>query len=266
MIESIISPSTVERKPWEMAAAGIIFTIVAALVTFVIEAFTVCSGAGYLLVSFITIAAAPLFVRVFGIEEHKHKGNILERHFPVIQAYAYFFFGVIIATSFFYILFGDRGSKCVFSDQLSTLTNLGVISETNLPACGTEGSGITGMAAAHRPWESLFANNISVLLLLFIFSFVLGAGSVWLISWNATIIGVLIGYMRDPLILIKILPHGILEFGGYFLAAVAGGVLSAAIVQERIKTDYRNVLRDAMVYFGLAALMVLLGAIVESGL
>jgi len=266
MIESIISPSTAERKPWQMVTAGILFTIVAALITFVVEAFTVCAGAGYLLVSFITIAAAPLFVRVFCIEEHKHKGNLIERHLPVIEDYAYFFFGVIIATSFFYALYGDRGAKCLFSDQLATLTNIGVIGENNLPACGTEGSAITGMAAAQRSWEGFFLNNVSVLFLLFIFSFVLGAGSVWLISWNASVIGVLIGYRLDPLILIKILPHGIFEFGGYFFGAVAGGILSAAIIQERIKSEYKRVLLDSLMYFGIAVGMIFLGAIIESAL
>jgi uncharacterized membrane protein SpoIIM required for sporulation len=70
----------------------------------------------------------------------------------------------------------------------------------------------------------------------------------------------------DPLILVKILPHGIFEFGGYFLAAVAGGILSAAIIQERIKTDYERVLIDSFIYFGLAVAMIFIGAIIESAL
>jgi len=266
MIESIISPSTAERKPWEVAAAGIIFTIIAAILTLVIESFTVCQGAGYLVVSFITIAAAPLFLRIFCIEEHRKSGNILERHAPVIQMYAYFFIGVIIASSFFYALYTEKGAKCLFGDQLSTLTNMGVLSEVNLPACGVEGKTITGLATSGRTWESLFSNNILVLFLLFIFSFILGIGSIWLISWNATVIGVLIGYRLDPLILIKILPHGIFEFGAYFLGAVAGGILSAAIIQERLKGEYARVLKDALFYFGLAVLMVFIGAVIESGL
>jgi uncharacterized membrane protein SpoIIM required for sporulation len=122
------------------------------------------------------------------------------------------------------------------------------------------------MSIAPRSWESLFTNNFSVLLLLFMFSLVLGAGSVWLISWNASVIGVLIGYRLDPFILVKILPHGILEFGGYFLGAVAGGILSAAIIQERIKTEYKRVILDSLVYFGISTLMILLGALLESGL
>jgi len=264
MIESIISPGSAERKSWTAIGVGFLFTVIAALITFVIETFSVCHGAGYLLVSFITIAAAPLFVRVFGIEEHKKRGNILERHWPVIEVYAYFFIGVIIASSFFFALYGDRGSKCLFTDQLSALNNIGVINEKNLPACGPEGSTITGLAVVHKSWESFFVNNVSLLLLLFIFSLVLGAGSVWLISWNASVIGVLIGYNLDPLILIKILPHGIFEFGGYFLGAVAGGILSAAIVQERIKDEYERVLKDSFIYLGLAVAMIFLGAIIES--
>jgi uncharacterized membrane protein SpoIIM required for sporulation len=144
------------------------------------------------------------------------------------------------------------------------LNNIGVINEQNLPICGPEGSTITGLAVVHKSWESFFVNNVSLLLLLFIFSFVLGAGSVWLISWNASVIGVLIGYNLDPLILIKILPHGIFEFGGYFFGAVAGGILSAAIIQERIKDEYERVLKDSLIYFGLAVAMIFIGAIIES--
>jgi len=264
MIESIISPRTAERTPWKTVAGGIIFTLVAIAVTYVIGSFSACSGSGYLLVSFITIAAAPLFVRIFCIEEHKHAGNLFQRHAPVIEMYAYFFLGVIIASSVFYVLNG-AGSKCLFSDQLGALDAIGVIQEP-IQACAA-GAGITtGMSIAPRSWESLFTNNFSVLLLLFMFSLVLGAGSVWLISWNASVIGVLIGYRLDPFILIKILPHGILEFGGYFLGAVAGGILSAAIIQERIKTEYKRVILDSLVYFGISTLMILLGALLESGL
>jgi hypothetical protein len=97
---------------------------------------------------------------VFCIEEHKKKGNIFERHWPIIEVYAYFFLGVIIASSFFFVLYGDRGSKCLFTDQLGALNNIGVINEQNLPVCGPEGSTITGLSVVHKSWES-YSSSLS---------------------------------------------------------------------------------------------------------
>jgi uncharacterized membrane protein SpoIIM required for sporulation len=108
-----------------------------------------------------------------------------------------------------------------------------------------------------------------------------------LISWNATIIGVLIAKIAEnptafgafelakgnillnyfvalPFTLLRLLPHGIFEFGGYFFGAVAGGILSVAIIREKIRQGrFMPVLKDSLIYLGISVALIAIGALIE---
>lgn len=296
VIESIISPESAERKPWQALLVGFMFTIVACLLTLKIA--YGAGGGGFLIVAFISIAAAPMFVRVFCIEEKKRKGNIFDRHDEVIKIFGFFFIGVIVASSFFYVIAGPNISNSLFTDQLNDLCSKGLLTDEKCGRVIITGQatstilddrtqGITGRALAPLSFSIIFLNNIEVLILAFVFSFMLGAGAVFLISWNATIIGVLIAKIAEsplafqsaeiikgnmivnymvalPFTLLRILPHGIFEFGGYFFGAVAGGILSAAIIREKFKEEkIFPVLKDSLIYLAISFVLVFIGAIVE---
>jgi len=122
-------------------------------------------------------------------------------------------------------------------------------------------------------------NNMMVLLLFFAFSIIFGAGAIYLLLWNASIIGVFLGikaseYMSNNIIhkfilvpaisLIEILPHGILEFLGYFLAALAGNILSIAFIKNLDRESLENILSDSLALFVLAILFIFVAAVIEA--
>ncbi|RLG21644.1 hypothetical protein DRN74_01950 [Candidatus Micrarchaeota archaeon] len=275
MIESIVSPEILEKKPWKAFIAGFIFTLVAILLAGNVGSPSPYGhGVGYLVVAFISVAAAPFFVHIFKIEERK-RGNIFQRHEKIIRVYAWFFLSVIIASSFFYSLNPTVAEK-IFTDQLKELENAHVIQK----------SAASGMATKSLSFVEIFENNLIVLGLAIVFSFVLGAGAVFLISWNATLIGTLIGKISQnpsafglshlgnpilnyvvalPLTLLTLLPHGIFEIGAYFFGAVAGGILSAALIQERYKSweHYKPIIEDVGFYSSISVIMIFIGALIE---
>ena len=273
MIESIFSPRVLEGRPWKAFVCGFVFTFVAILLAGNVGSPSPEGhGVGFLVVAFISVAAAPFFVHVFRIEEKRKSGNIFQRHSKVIRIYAWFFLSVIIASSLFYVMM-PGASAALFSDQLNDLESKGIIS-------------VSGHAVKDFSFTEIAVNNLKVLALAIVFSFMLGAGAVFLISWNATIIGVLIGRIAEapasfgafnagnivfnylvalPVTLLTLLPHGIFEIGGYFLGAIAGGILSVALIQERYQSwkDYRPILFDVLVYACIAVVMVVAGAGIE---
>ncbi len=122
-------------------------------------------------------------------------------------------------------------------------------------------------------------NNMMVLLLFFAFSIIFGAGAIYLLLWNASIIGVFLGlkaseYMSNNIIykyilvpaisLIEILPHGILEFLGYFLAALAGNILSIAFIKNLDRESLENILSDSLALFVLSILFIFIAAVIEA--
>ena len=122
-------------------------------------------------------------------------------------------------------------------------------------------------------------NNMTVLLLFFAFSIIFGAGSIYLLLWNASIVGVFLGlkaseYMSNNIVykfiltptigLLEILPHGILEFLGYFLAALAGNILSIAFIKNLDKKTLETILSDSLALFVLAILFIFIAALIEA--
>lgn len=313
MIESLINPEKVQEKPWVAFIAGFLFTITACVLT--AQLGVEGSGTGYLVVAFITIAAAPFIVRIFDIEEKKcmDEKNIFDRHDEMIKIFAWFFLSVIIASSLFFVITEESASTFLFTDQTLDLCSKGLIvdpvcekacesgqlsgyaceQQEQMSAKATDK--ITGMATATEgsftpDFITILLNNLGVLALSIIFSFILGAGAIYLISWNATILGVLIAKIAEhpelygainfgsehwfsnylvalPVTLIRILPHGFFEFGGYFFGAVAGGILSMAIIKSRFdsfkKFEIRRSIKDAIIYAIIGIILIIIGSLIE---
>lgn len=290
MIESLIKPETAEKKPADSFIAGFLFTIAACILAFEIQ--PASSGSGFLVVSFISIASAPFLVRLFKIEEKRVTGNLFDRHAALIEIFSFFFVGVILGSSLFFVL---TQNSAVFTDQLKDLCAKGVVSDKTCMGESVTGQAIglfsgTGNAIKGLSFSMILFNNLKVLALAFVFSFLLGAGAIFLISWNATIIGVLIGKIaQDPLTfgsitvgnniylnylialpytLLKLLPHGIFEFGGYFFGAIAGGILSVALIKkdEEGTRAFLLAFKDSLEYLLIAIILIVVGAGIESAI
>lgn len=301
MIESLLNPENIEKRPWEAFIAGFLFTIVACILT--MQMGVTGQGTGFLVVAFVSIAAAPFIVHLFDIEEKKSwdNKNFIDRHDELIQVFAFFFIAVIFASSLFFVLTGEQASLLMFGDQTLDLCSKGLIQD---PLCfeaclkgDLEGAVcnemmMTGQAVSFKPdFMTILLNNLTVLALAILFSFLLGAGAIYLITWNATVIGVLIAKIAEhpemygsvdigngnimlnyivalPITLLRLLPHGIFEFGGYFFGAVAGGILSVSIVKNKFDTftkfKLRCSMKDALIYVLISVILIVIGAGIEA--
>lgn len=271
MLESLLQPEGAERAPWKMLflamALGAISMALAAIIGQGVET-------GHLFVAFTCIGAAPLMVRLIQLEEEHDEDKsvhgeigILVRHSGMIEAYAFYFLGIIVISSLFFVVFPSDVMNSVLSSQLG---ELGAI----------EGLRTTGRAVSACGFMCLLENNIGVLVLVLVFSFVFGAGAVYINTWNASIVGTLIGTIAKqqaaasggsvilaylvalPYALISIFPHGIFEIGSYFVGGLAGGMLGAAMIRRDWKDPV--VLKDIVTMFLIAVLFVVVGAAIES--
>ena len=273
MIETLVNPEKIDDEPWKAFITSSIFTIIAVLVaTQLGTSSPEYGGMGFLIVALISIPAATQFYKIFLIEERKISGNFFTRHKKMIAVFTFFFLGIVLMSSLSFVVMGPQKGEQIFSDQIHDLKSRNII---------------TGMATAE---ESMFFrilwNNVRVLGLTVIFSFLFGAGAVYLIAWNASVLGVLIAKIAEfpaqfgspiifnnifldyglalPMTILRILPHGIFEFGAYFFGAIAGGIFSVALVREKLWSVRRMVLKDCAIYFGISIALIILGAAVEA--
>lgn len=194
--------------------------------------------------------------------------NILIRHKEFIIDYIVIFFSSLLAFYIGYILFPN-----VFLPQLNAINNI----KEHVSSLNT----YTGAAIDENALFSfIIINNLQLLILFYIFSFLYGAGSIYLLLWNSSIIGAFLGieaysvnsnnifykFIIYPLIiLLQILPHGIIEFLAYFLAALAGGILSHLfIIKNRNKNILEQITSDSILLFMFSLLFLFIAALVEA--
>lgn len=271
MLESLLEAEKAEKSPWKVFFLAIAIGAVAITLAAVLGA---GDETGHLVVAFACIAATPMFVKIIQIEERedtepwlaKNEFGLLMRHGDMFAVFGFYFIGFIVITSLFFTMFPGEVMNDVFSTQLNELEKIN----------GLKG---TGNLASACGFMCLVQNNVSVLALVMLFSFVFGAGAVYIITWNASVVGVFIGsiakqqaittgskimayFIALPYSLIALFPHGIFEVGSYFLGGLTAGMLSAAIIRK----DYKNkrVLIDIVTVAVLAIIFIVIGAAIEA--
>lgn len=287
VLEVLLNPRSARKRPYLMLFYSIALSSTAIWLSY----FTFPSSASTLSLAYITIGLMPL-IHVLLVTEEKEdtmpeyeKSSFLERHGDMLKLYAYFFIGIVVSYSFWYVVMPENARPLVFMEQEATLDRIDVLRAelTGKAIVGSLGECGKNFACV---FQTIMVNNSLVLILAIVFSFIYGAGAIFLISWNASVIAALIG--RDALNLLTgyaglgsaglvaayahahynalgLLLHGSLEIAGYFIGAIAGGVIGVMVMKRRRKPmEAERVSRDVAVMVAVAFACLLIGALIEA--
>ena len=161
-----------------------------------------------------------------------------------------------------------------FSAQIETFCQINRPSTFN--DCVTQygvkdfSSSTTGYVTGSERFFLILLNNIYVLIFTLIFSLIFGAGVIFVLAWNASVIAAAIGIFTKsqlsslPLGLLRYLIHGIPEIASYFIVALAGGLVSIAVIKHESGTDkFWEVLLDSLNLIVLAIIILVVAAAME---
>jgi uncharacterized membrane protein SpoIIM required for sporulation len=132
----------------------------------------------------------------------------------------------------------------------------------------------------------ILSNNIKVLIFCILFSFLYGVGAVFILTWNASVIGVAIGmFIRTEITklatsfnfsvaaqyfgilsvgLFKYAIHGIPEILSYLVAALAGGIISVAVIRHDFGSEkYEKIVLDTSILLLISLFLVVFAAFLE---
>jgi uncharacterized membrane protein SpoIIM required for sporulation len=220
-----------------------------------------------LTILFFTAAACiPTIYWSIKLEEKKdltiHDEKLLiKEHGKALTFYMFLFIGFVISFSLWYLLTPESISLKLFEIQSVT------IKEINNPLTGNAFNFAATFAA-------IIFNNLKVMMFCLVFAFFYGFGAIFILTWNASIIGVAVGeFVRThigsyatvlPLALAKYLLHGIPEIIAYFMAGMAGGIISIAVIRHDFASkNFKHILTDsADLTFG-AIVMLVIAALLE---
>lgn len=277
MFEMLINPKKAERKPWELFFVGAFYaTLSVLLVNWIFLQDAVLSkSAGILLVTFTVMFSMPFVYYTIRLEESKilpRSGtlSLLKEHKKALFVFLWLFMGFVFAYSIFYIMLPSTQS---FSAQLETYCVINHPSEVD--ACVKE-YGVedttkgTGYLTSKERLFMIFTNNMYVLMFTLLFSLVFGAGVIFILAWNASVIAAAVGIFSEssitsfPTSLMRFLIHGIPEIASYFIVALAGGLVSVAVIRHEAGTEkFWHVLQDSLNLIIISVVVLFLAALIE---
>jgi uncharacterized membrane protein SpoIIM required for sporulation len=281
VLEALISPDKAENRPALLIFLGFIYTSLAMFLAYMIFK----QYSSLFMVFLATIASIPLMYKIIKMEEEKDLTDtseviLLKEHWKALSAFMYLFLGVTLAFVFWYIILPSETVSVLFESQTSTIISI------NGRTTEITGNVITGGATSFSVFSKIFFNNVKVLLFCVLFSFLYGAGAIFILLWNASVIGTAIGnFIRTNIAsivtqaggasagayfsvvsigLFKYIIHGFPEILAYFVGALAGGIISIAIINHDVATrKFEHVILDAADLMMLALVITFIAAILE---
>tara|TARA_B100000315_G_C14575221_1_gene587594 strand:+ start:2133 stop:2957 length:825 start_codon:yes stop_codon:yes gene_type:complete len=262
VFEQIYQTKWLESKPWYAFLLGVFYSILG----MVIALFLFPEEPSFAAITFTTMALIPSLNKLFALEANEIASEekltlkrLWKDHYDVFLIYLFIFLGVMVVFSFFSLALPSKFIQYAFKHQVGVYY------------------GLTGNAAnAGFTFSSIFFHNLKIVIVCLILSLLYGAGSVFLIVWNASAWGVIFATIaRDSvgqespiiffiLLMISVAPHMILEAMAYFAAVISGGVISKATVREHFGSfRFKELMLDGFYIFILALLIVFAAAFVE---
>ncbi len=262
MLETLMSVRDAVKNPWHMIIFGVVISLISVGVSYLVFP----ESAGLLTVFLITIISAPFMLKLHGYEEASEEGKVrkvslasrinpisaFSRQSEIFVIYSAFFVGVIIALTASFIFLPDAVVEKTFGDQINQIGEIGAI---------------FGNLAAQGAFGQILVNNLIVLSVSFVFALLFGIGAIFILAWNASVLSVAIGLVAKssgvPAAVITFLPHGVFEIAAYFVAGIAGGIISIAVSRRGTK-EFGAVVEDMLVMMVLSVVLVTIGAYIES--
>lgn len=274
----LVNPAKAEKRPWEMFFIGAFYaTVSLLLVKWIFSGDPVLSKyTGILVVTFCVMFSIPFMYYTIKLEEEKDLmltgfRRLLVEHNKAITAFMFLFLGFIVAFSFWYIVFPTGNQS--FRAQIETYCMI------NKPAhfdeCVSEYgiqhvSKTTAFLTAKEKIVNIFANNIYVLIFTLVFSLIFGAGAIFILAWNASVISSAIGIFSKsnlvnlPIGIARYMIHGVPEIGAYFVGALAGGIISVAVIKHDVHSEkFWVILQDSLNLVIVSVVLLFVAALIE---
>jgi uncharacterized membrane protein SpoIIM required for sporulation len=278
MLEMLINPQKAERSPWQMFFIGAFYASVSLiLVKWIFSGDPVLSKyTGILVVTFCVMFTIPFIYFSFKNEEEKDLElngfmRLMKEHGKALLYMMFLFLGFVVAFSFWYIVFADGNQN--FRAQIETFCMIN--KPANFDECVSEYgvkhvSKTTGFSTAKERIVNIFANNIYVLIFTLVFSLIFGAGAIFILAWNASVISAAIGIFAKsnlanlPLGLARYMIHGVPEIASYFAGAIAGGIVSIAIIKHDVHSEkFWVILQDSLNLVIFSVVLLFFAALIE---
>jgi len=263
-----------------------VYTVLICLVSVAVSVMFFESSASILSIAFITFAFIYFLNKVYFVTEKEvinHEKGFFRRYMFVIEIYVKIFIILAIVFTLMYVFLPSSYRNIVFEEQVNTLAKVDSL-RTSINVAGD-----LYLGEPLGLFSYIFLNNLGVLFAILLFSFLYGVGALFIIVYQASVFGTVVGtkilslvpqyfsqgvygqviaILHGSVLGLGLLPHGAFELLAYFLAAVVGGLVSAILHGHyiNVRRDLKKTAIDLGIIFGVAILCLVIGAIIEANI
>jgi len=279
MLESMFNPRKLEKGPWKMFFVGILY---ASLSLLMVKGFfsgdpVLSQYSGMIVVTFCVMFSIPFMYFIIRQEEKEDEEvfgfwSTWKIHKDAIFSLMWLFMGFIVAFSFWYILLGNSS---LFNAQIETYCRIN--SPGNIQECigkydfsRASSSASTGAVTKGIRFLAIIENNVYVMIFTLLLSLIFGAGAIFVLAWNASVIAATIAIFTQysikdiPLGIARYMIHGFPEIAAYFIAALAGGIFGVGILRNGIQGKKTlHILENTVALLFIALVILLIAAVIE---
>ncbi len=262
VLEALLNPIKAERKPWETFFIGMLYASLAVIVSLLLFQ----DFSSIVIISLTAMVSVPLIYGAIKLEEKKDlefsdENILLKEHGKALLVFVFLFLGFVAAFSIWYIVLPNDTADTLFQIQINT------VNEINNPVTGN-------MVNIASTLGKIFSNNLKVMAFCILFAFFYGLGAIFILTWNASVFAVVIGSLLKnssgpylgllPLVVLKYSLHGIPEILAYFMAGLAGGIISIAIIRHDFGSrKFKHILVDSLDLTIIALVVLAIAALIE---
>jgi len=239
------------------------------------------------MVFLVTLGCLPLVYAIIKREEEKdltdlNEKLLLKEHGKALMTFMYLFVGVTFALAFWYTILPSGTVGALFESQVSTLNTI----NPNSIQTHVVGNATGHVGSSFRVLTDIFLNNLKVFVFCILFAFIYGSGAIFILMWNASIIGTAIGnilrsglaeaatlvgagaaakyFETIAIALFRYALHGIPEILAYFTAGLAGGIISIAVIRHDFGSrKFEHIVLDSADLLIVSLILLFVAAILE---
>lgn len=278
MLESMVNPKRVEKGPWKMFFIGILYASLSLLLVkwFFSKDAILSQYSGMIVVTFAVMFSLPFMYYIIKKEEAEDEQvvgflSVWKIHKDAIFALMWLFMGFIIAFSFWHVVLGDSN---LFNAQIETYCRINspgdVLECVQRYSIAKTTPGTGEVVTKGVRFLSIIENNVYVMIFTLFLSLVFGAGAIFVLTWNASVISAAVNIFTQyslkeiPLGILRYMVHGFPEIAAYFITALAGGIFGVGVIRNGIHGKrFIHVLENVVILLFISLLILVVAALIE---
>lgn len=279
VLELITNSFKLRQKPYLMFFEAMLLTVLS-----IFFASTIFPGKymSIAVLTFLIIGVVPLFNKLYSYDSYitNYSKPFFVRHKQIFVLLFFFFLGILFTFVASYFVLSEEVSNNLLTAQFEELER---VSEVRNTITGNFSLSDVSTDRFNSIFGLIFKNNFLVVMAAIILSFFYGAGGLFLIAWNASLLSVMIinyissavyhagvnaaimGSKHGFIAFLGFVPHGFFEVLAYFVASVAGAIFARDLFKGVFETPFKwHATRDFLYLFLFAVICLIIGALIET--